>query len=63
MCEPVKTKATDPSQQNPQPEPEVIVPPDQIPDPAPPNPQDPPDPAPPVHIPDPVQPQNHPAHV
>ena len=40
----VKTKATeqaritDPPQQNPQPEPEVAVPPDQVPDPAPPNP-------------------------
>ena len=38
---PAKTKATDPPQQNlqPQPEPEVIVPPDQVPDPAPPVPQ------------------------
>ena len=64
-----KTKATeqarivDPPQQNSQLEPEVAVPPDQVPDPAPSNPQDPPAPAPPVHIPDPVQPQNHPAHV
>ena len=56
-------KITDPSQQNPQPEPEVIVPPGQVPDPAPPNPQDPPVLAPPVHIPDPVQPQNPPVHL
>ena len=64
-CKPVKTKATDPPQQNLQPqlEPEVVVPPDQVPDPAPPVPQDHPASAPPVHISDPIQPQNPPVHV
>ena len=65
MHKPVKTKTTDPPQpvHQPQLKPEALVPPDQIPDPAPPNPQDPPTPAPPAHIPDPVQPQNPPVHV
>ena len=67
---PMKTKATDQaiandsSQQNPPLEPEVVVVlPDQVPDPASHNPQDPPTPAPPAHVLDPVQPQNPPAHV
>ena len=61
----VKTKATDPPQQNPQPqlEPETIVPPDQVPDSASLFTQKPPAFAPPAYIPDPVQPQNPPAHV
>ena len=65
---PMKTKATeqaripDPPQQNPQPQlkPEVIVPPDQVPDPAPHNSQDPSTPA---HMPHTVEPQNPPVHV
>ena len=76
MCKPTKTKATEqarivhPPQQNPQqpdPQPqlevEVLLHPDQVPDIALPNPQDPPAPDPPAHIPDPVQPQDPPAHV
>ena len=65
---PMKAKATDqarityPPQQNNQLEAEVIVPPDQVPDPTP-NPQDPPAHVPPVHTPELVQPQNPPAHV
>ena len=66
----METKATEqarivyPSQQNLPLEPEVVVvPPDQVPDLALPNPQDPPAPASPVHIPEPVQPQNPPVHV
>ena len=41
-------------------EPEALVPPNQVPDLAPPNPQDSPAPAPQAHIPDQVQPQNPP---
>ena len=81
MCKPTKTKATeqaritDPSQQNPKPEPEIIVPPNQVPDPVPPNPQDPPAHSSSSHtrpstatkpfntLPNPMQPQNPPAHV
>ena len=75
-CKPMKTKGTeqakivDPQQQNPpQPSPqpqlevEVLLHPDQVPDIAPPKPQEPPSPDPPAHIPDPVQPQDPPAHV
>ena len=61
MYKPTKTKATDqakvtdPPQQNPPLEPEVVtVPLGQVPDPAPPNPQDPPAPVTPMHIPDPM---------
>ena len=70
-CKPMKTKATDQAKitdppqpaPQPQPEPEAQVNPDQVPDLAPPNPQDPPVPAPPAYIPEPVQPQNPPAHI
>ena len=61
MHNPMKTKATeqariiDPTQQNLPLDPEVVVvSPDQVPDLALPNPQDPSAPAPPVHIPDSV---------
>ena len=71
MCKPTKTKATeqarvvDPPQQNPPLEPEVvIVPPNQVLDPALPNQQDHPAPVPPAHIPDPPPPTKiPPAHV
>ena len=68
-CIPTKTEANEQArligspQQNPQLEPEVIVPPDQVPDLALPNPQDRPACSPPTHIPDPIQPQNPPMHV
>ena len=65
---PAKTKATDQArandtpEENPPLEPEVVVvPPDQVPHPAPSNLQDPPALVPPAHILDPAQPQNSPA--